>query len=211
MTKKTGYYFTGLLSFYLMGVILLSSCGKNTEPQATSEEITKAFLANYEPFCGKAFAGKSTFTDLGENHVLNDANLLMIFDFCTSDNVRIPFFVEDDRSRTWILSYTEAGLRLGHDHRYEDGTEHEANFYGGIAMENTGNYFEHYPENKTSSEYKLFFPADERTLADRPAREINVWSKEFDLENQRYYYRLYLYGDLRFEATFDLSVSVEDY
>jgi hypothetical protein len=50
-----------------------------------------------------------------------------------------------------------------------------------------------------------FFPADERTIEERPARAINVWSKEDDRENKRYYYRLYLDGELRYEAEFDLS------
>jgi hypothetical protein len=51
----------------------------------------------------------------------------------------------------------------------------------------------------------VFFPADERTISERPAREINRWSKSFDHSQQFYFYRLYLRDTLRYEARFDLS------
>jgi N-acyl-D-amino-acid deacylase len=152
----------------------------------------RAFLARYSAYCGQAFAGRSVLTDLGEDHPLEGASLTMIVEHCDEDEVRIPFHVNEDRSRTWLLTVLPDGLRLSHDHRYEDGTEHAANLYGGFA------------DNRGTSTVQ-FFPADARTIADRPAREINVWSKEFDLVNQRYYYRLYLRGELRYEAEFDLS------
>jgi hypothetical protein len=155
-------------------------------------ESQAAFLHQYARFCGAAYAGHSVLVDLGDDHPLDGASLLMTIARCDDDEVRIPFQVDDDTSRTWILSRTDEGLRLAHDHRYPDGTEHDANFYGGLA-------------DDRGSEMKQFFPADARTIADRPAREINVWSKEFDLDNEKYYYRLYLRGDLRYEAEFDLS------
>jgi hypothetical protein len=151
-----------------------------------------AFLGQYARYCGAAYEGRSVMVDLGEGHPLEGARLRLILDRCTDDEVRIPFHVDDDRSRTWIVTRTGAGLHLAHDHRYEDGTEHDANFYGGYA-------------DHRGSATKQFFPADERTIAERPARAINVWSKEFDLGNQRYYYRLYLRDELRYEAEFDLG------
>jgi hypothetical protein len=180
-----------------------------SEPVITDSAITRAFLSNYEPYCGQAFSGISSFTDLGEDSPLQDASLTMIITDCAPDEIRIRFFVEDDTSRTWVLGYLEDGLRLAHDHRYADGSEYEANFYGGKAMENTHNAFEHYPEGLTTSTTRLFFPADARTLVDRPTRDINVWSKAFDIQNQTYFYRLYLRGELRYEATFDLSEPIE--
>lgn len=36
-----------------------------------------------------------------------------------------------DRSRTWIISRTNSGLRLKHDHRHADGTADAVTFYGG--------------------------------------------------------------------------------
>ncbi|MCC5927072.1 MAG: hypothetical protein JJU41_10990 [Bacteroidetes bacterium] len=198
------------LQIILVAFVVAVGCTlMQPEPVPTHETITRAFLAQYEPYCGQTFAGRSTFTDLGEDSPLNDANLTMIVTNCSSDEVRIRFFVEDDTSRTWILGQLEQGLRLAHDHRHADGSEYEANFYGGLAMENHNNAFRHYPDNVTSSETRLFFPADARTLSDRATREINVWSKEFDLPAQTYYYRLYLSGELRYEAAFDLNNPID--
>jgi hypothetical protein len=204
------------IPLFVLAFLLVASCtGRDTsdrtvvtEPQFTSPEIVAAFLANYVPYCGYTYAGRSIFVDLGEDSPLSGAELTMTVSECSEDEVRIPFFVDEDRSRTWILSMQDGALRLGHDHRYEDGTEYEANFYGGFATNNENKYFEYYPEYAKSDVNILFFPSDERTIADRPARNINVWSKEFDLENHRYYYRLYLEGRLRYEAEFDLSVAI---
>lgn len=205
MYRSKNVFFSIILIF-----VLILGCQSNTgpAPQATSAQITSVFLSHFAPYCGQTFKGQSTYTDLGEDHPLDGAQLTMIVQSCEENEIRIPFYVEDDRSRTWIFTQTPDGLRLSHDHRYEDGSEYEANMYGGVAMENTG-VFEHYPEGLYPSETLLFFPADSRTLADRPAREINVWSTEFNLYNQIYFYRLFLYGELRYEAAFDLSSPVE--
>lgn len=152
----------------------------------------RAFLAQYARYCGAAYEGRSVMVDLGDDHPLDGAALRMTLAECGEYEVRIPFQVDDDRSRTWIVTRSHDGLHLAHDHRYEDGTEHDANFYGGSAE----------PGGSATVQR---FPADDRTIADRPARAINVWSKEFDLQNDRYYYRLYLSGELRYEAEFDLS------
>jgi hypothetical protein len=171
-------------------LLLLIMTARAAAPQAHTRH---PFLDNYRPYCGHAYPGRSVMVDLGENHPLEGATLLMIPEMHGPDEVRIRFFVDDDRSRTWILRHTPRGLHLSHDHRREDGSEYPQNFYGG------------YADPQRSTPLKQFFPADERTIQDRPAREINVWSKEFDPENERYYYRLYLRGELRYEAEFDLS------
>ncbi len=174
-------------------VFLFSSCIQVDEKVDVSyTDFQKEFLSNYKEYCGKAYKGRSVMVNLGENHPLINAELLMIIEKCIDGEVRIKFYVNDDRSRTWILIQTKQGLHLSHDHRYEDGTQYPNNWYGGYADESGNSLIQ-------------FFPADHRTILDRPAREINVWSKEFDKENKLYYYRLYLEGDLRYEAEFDLS------
>ncbi len=191
-------------AIFALAVTTIAACGDDARPRAADGELAVAdvaapltaeqrqFLAHYADRCGQTFTGRTVMVDLGPDHPLEGASLTMTLERCTEDEVRIPFHVNGDRSRTWILTVTEEGLRLAHDHRHPDGTEYEANFYGGYADDRgTGT--------------KQFFPADARTIADRPAREVNVWSKEFDLENGRYYYRLYLQGELRYEGEFDLD------
>lgn len=164
--------------------LIASACTSNTEDAD--------FLSNYADYCGFAYQGQSTLVELGEGNPLEDAALVMIMDDCTDDEVRMPFHVDDDRSRTWIVRRVDGRLHLSHDHRDPDGTEHAANMYGGYADDDG---------DATS----VYFPADEQTIAERPSRRINRWSKAFDHPNQRYYYRLYLRDTLRYEAEFDLS------
>lgn len=156
------------------------------------ENIHGNFLTSYSDYCGHAYEGETTLADIGGGEAFEGVRLLMVLKECDEEMVRIPFYVGDDRSRTWIVQMKDGKLHLSHDHRYEDGTEHDNNFYGGFADEQ-------------GTVLKQFFPADERTIEDRPERSINTWSKEFDLAELTYYYRLYLNDELRFEAAFDLT------
>ncbi len=177
-------------------LIVLGGCGESKEPPSEEQmETQREFLSNLSEFCGYAYAGQTEHFDLGDD-ALKDPDMLMLLEECEEEEIRIPFWVDDDQSRTWILNIQEYGLRLAHDHRYEDGTEHEANMYGGFADER-------------GSSTKQYFPADESTIEERPAREINVWSTELDLQEERYIYRLYLDGEKRFKAAFDLSDPIE--
>ncbi|TVR26040.1 MAG: hypothetical protein EA390_15095 [Balneolaceae bacterium] len=176
------------LILFILSIGILS-CSERIDHQ-------KSFFANYSDYCGYAYKGQTNFVDLGSGEVFEGADLTMILRDCSDDEVRIPFHVDDDTSRTWIVKMTPDGLHLSHDHRYDDGTEHDNNFYGGYA-DDEGNAFLQY------------FPADERTIEDRPARSANRWAKEFDLSEMKYYYRLYLNDELRFEAEFDLVNPIE--
>jgi CRISPR/Cas system CSM-associated protein Csm3 (group 7 of RAMP superfamily) len=50
---------------------------------------------------------------------------------CSETRLRIPFHIDDDHSRTWVISKTDNGLRLKHDHRHKDGLEDAVTQYGG--------------------------------------------------------------------------------
>ncbi len=176
--------------FGIIAVLLfLKACGNGNINQTT-------FLNNYKDLCGQTFKGKTTEIDLGDDHELEGADLTMKFESCSEEEVRIPFIVNSDSSRTWILKMTQHGLHLSHDHRYPDGTQYDQNFYGGYATDE-------------GTAFIQYFPADHRTIEDRPQREINKWAKEFNFDRELYYYRLYLRDELRFEAEFDLSEPID--
>jgi hypothetical protein len=171
-------------------LIFVISCTDQTETQQNR------FLASYSDYCGYAYKGATNFVDLASGDLFEEAELTMVVTCDDEDAVRLPFIVDEDSSRTWIVKRTPQGLHLSHDHRYHDGTQHDNNFYGGYA-------------DSEGSATLQYFPADHRTIEDRPARSANRWAKEFDLANQAYFYRLYLNGELRLEAEFDLSNPVE--
>ncbi|TVQ50831.1 MAG: hypothetical protein EA362_01455 [Saprospirales bacterium] len=177
------------LTLLLSLLLLLTACKNQVAVQ-------DQFLENYQQFCGYAYEGKATINKLASGALFENMRLVMILESCTENEVRIPFHVGEDHSRTWIVQKKNGALHLSHDHRYEDGTEHEANFYGGYADER-------------GTIYTQYFPADEKTIENRAIRIINTWSKEFDMVERKYYYRLYQEGELRFEVVFDLKNPLE--
>lgn len=89
---------------------------------------------------------------------------------CSETEIRIPFAVGEDRSRTWIITRTDKGLRLKHDHRHSDGTPDVVTMYGGDTM-------------APGSPTRQSFPADAETLTLFRQQGLlpsltNVWALE---------------------------------
>lgn len=134
----------------------------------TSRPADRLF-AELKALCGKSFAGRVVTNDPADA-AFADKPLVMTVAACTDQEVRIPFAVGEDRSRTWVITRTADGLRLKHDHRHADGTEDELSQYGGDT------------ETRGSSR-RQEFPADafSRTLflgKGNPKSVDNVWAVE---------------------------------
>lgn len=149
----------------LVGLIMLAAL-----PSAASP--ADDFLAGLQPLCGKAYEGIITTNEGGAaNDPFVGKRLVMHVRGCKAGEVQIPLHVGEDRSRTWIVTRTAAGLRLKHDHRHADGTEDKLTQYGGDTTA---------PGTAARQE----FPADgfSRTLfADNklpPGAQQNVWALE---------------------------------
>jgi len=54
---------------------------------------------------------------------------------CSDSELKVPFHVGDDHSRTWVITKTENGLLLKHDHRHQDGSEDKVTMYGGDTVD----------------------------------------------------------------------------
>lgn len=158
-----------------------------TEPQA-------AFWSALTDLCGQAFEGEVTESSPPDT-LFADRTLVMHVRECSDDVIRIPFHVGDDRSRTWVLTRTDAGLRLKHDHRHEDGSEDALTQYGGDTAEQ-------------GSATQQEFPADAATAEMLPVAATNVWTVEV-VPGSRFSYALRREGtDRRFRAEFDLTQPV---
>jgi hypothetical protein len=150
----------------------------------------KEFLENLRAYCGKSFEGKPIFP--AENNPFGDERLIVIFSSCNENEIRMPFHVGNDKSRTWILTLNEEGLLFKHDHRHDDGTPDEVTNYGGWA-------------SGDGNEWVQFFPADQFTKDLIPYAATNEWSFVIDTENKVLKYVLKRDGNMRFQADFDLS------
>jgi hypothetical protein len=156
---------TSRLSLLLPALALLAAC-TTTQQTASPQD---AFLAKLKTLCGKAFEGKVVSTDKADAAMAKERLVMHVRD-CTSDGVRIPFNVGDNRSRTWVITRTATGLRLKHDHRHEDGSEDKVTQYGGdTATEGTA--------------HRQEFPVDAFSIAmfereNLKASVTNVWAME---------------------------------
>ena len=92
-----------------------------------------------------------------------EQRLVMHVRACGENEIRIPFFVGENRSRTWVITRTATGLRLKHDHRHEDGTEDKVTQYGGDTA-------------AAGTAQRQDFPADAFTAALIPAAATNIWT-----------------------------------
>ena len=172
---------------------LLVACGSG-QP-ATQISAQDAFWGQLQALCGQAFPGQLVHGSPGDT-AFTGKTMVMHVRECADDEIRIPFHVGEDRSRTWILTRTESGLRLKHDHRQEDGSEDEITQYGGDTA------------GPGEAEWQEFH-ADEYTASLIPAAATNVWTVEV-VPGERFAYMLRRVGtDRRFRVEFDLTTPVE--
>lgn len=103
---------------------------QNGKAPAESLSPQDAFFERVSALCGQRFEGRVVTTDAADADFASKRLLMHVRD-CSADEVRIPFWVGDDRSRTWVVTRTSSGLTLKHDHRDPDGTAHGLHWYGG--------------------------------------------------------------------------------
>jgi len=169
----------------------VAGCGAADAPPPADADPQDAFWAALAGLCGQAFEGAVAESNPPDT-AFAASTLVMHVRECSDSVIRIPFHVGEDRSRTWVLTRTAAGLRLKHDHRHPDGTEDDVTQYGGDTAE---------PGSAT----RQSFPADAHTAALLPAAATNVWTIELD-PARLFAYALRREGtDRRFRAEFDLT------
>lgn len=164
---------------------------------AQESKGNETFWANLKTICGKAFAGTIASDTASTDNTFKDKALIMHVRSCTDNQIKIPFFVGDDKSRTWVLTkQTNGSILLKHDHRHEDGTPDKVTMYGGFST-NTG------------SATRQIFPADQETADLLPAAAGNVWWMEL-VSNDFFTYNLRRIGtDRLFSVKFDLKKEVK--
>lgn len=174
-----------------------------TDQATATPEPADAFLAALSAHCGKAYAGRIVANEPAAPpgaapDPFEGKTLVMHVRECTPQQVRVPFHVGDDHSRTWVITRTGDGLRLKHDHRHEDGTPDVLTMYGG--------------DTRTpGTALRQEFPADaeSKALFERQglkASMTNVWAIELE-PGARYVYELARPGRL-FRVEFDLTKPV---
>ena len=179
---------------YFFALIVLIT-GALMTASGTSSKPGDRFWREVQPLCGKAFEGRLVEGTESSDAEIGAKRLVMHVRDCSDQEIRIPFHVGDNRSRTWVLSRTETGIRLKHDHRHEDGTEDEITQYGGESA----------PEQDS---FMLEFPADEFTGKLIPAARTNIWTMKIDPGKVFTYALRREESGRRFRVDFDLTRTV---
>ncbi len=181
---------------FLTLFISLTACAKttSTKPLAASD----VFFNKLSSYCGKAFSGKLVAFNESDSKSFSGAAVMHVRS-CSENEIRIPFHVGEDRSRTWVITKTKTGLRLKHDHRHQDGSEDKLTQYGGDTV-NAG------------STTRQEFPADafSKALFERDGMKVsmeNTWAVEA-ADNNIFAYELRR-SNRHFRVEFDLSKPVE--
>lgn len=163
------------------------------------------FLQRIADHCGRAYEGRVVANEPAQDDdPFEGKTLVMHVRECSPDEIKIPFHVGDDHSRTWVITRVAAGvagmegLRLKHDHRHEDGTPHDITMYGGDTANGGTATRQEFPVDQES---KDMFEAAKMNVS-----MANTWAME--IEPERFLYELSRPEGRLFQVEFDLTKPV---
>ncbi|KAF1708623.1 hypothetical protein [Pseudoxanthomonas sacheonensis] len=196
-------------SLLLATTLLFTACATPdaAAPAASDKAVTSAdkFYQSIAALCGRSFAGKivaNTPASAAPDPFEGKALVMHVRD-CNENELRIPFHVGDDHSRTWVITRRTDGLRLKHDHRHADGSPDATTMYGG--------------DTRTAgSGRRQEFPVDAESVAMFRAQGMqasltNTWAMEIQPEQagvSEFVYELSRPGGRLFRVSFDLTQTV---
>ena len=181
-------------------LVLLAGCA-TVPPLGPPPAPQDSFWQALSVHCGKAYPGQLVSDEAADAEMRGMAMVMHVRE-CSADQIKVPFHIQRadgswDRSRTWVLTRTAAGLRLKHDHRHEDGSSDSLTLYGGDTA-------------SAGSATAQDFPVDAESIAlfkteGRTASLTNVWRVE--VEPGRFAYQLSRQPpqSRRFRVEFDLA------
>lgn len=179
----------------LVALPLLISCA-HAAPATEEDASADAWWERMQSLCGSAFEGTLVRAPEGDD-TFRDKRVVMHVRDCTAQRIRIPLVVDEDRSRTWVLTRRGERIELKHDHRHEDGRPEAMTMYGGTSS------------NAGSADTQMF-PAGDRTREAIPGSGLrSVWLMEVH-PGERFVYAANRVGTERsFQVDFDLTRPVQ--
>ena len=87
-----------MIKLLLSALLLAITTTVNSQDKPGNQQ----FWLNLQKLCGSAFEGEITAG--AANDDFHGKKLVMHVRSCENNRIRIPFFVGDDKSRTWVLT-----------------------------------------------------------------------------------------------------------
>ena len=148
----------------LTALLILAGCQSQTQ---TTNNLWSQLLAR----CGYQYTGQMVSDDAVDADFAS-ATMVARFSSCSADETRVPFWVGDDQSRTWVFTRQGEQIEFRHVHRHSDGSLDDVTGYGGFSR-------------LTDNPFVVEFPADEQTREVFIATGLtvslpNVWTVEAD-------------------------------
>lgn len=183
----------------IAAAILLSACA--SAPAVSSERGPQdVFLERLNALCGQTFEGRVVTTEAADDD-FRSSRLVMHVRDCSAVEVGIPFAVGEDRSRRWVITRTDQGLRLKHDHRDPEGVIHGYHMYGGDTAADGTVTRQEFPVDQESIEQFIAGGAQVSTT--------NVWAVEVH-PGEMFAYELRRPGGRFLRVEFDLTRPLTD-
>lgn len=160
------------------------------------------FWEHLQDLCGASYAGRLV-ESVPADEALDGQPLAMHVHECDVAQVRVGFFIGDDRFRDWVVTPTAAGLRLTHRRVHADGTEDDISRYGGETLG---------PGTARAQDFHAdAYPAGLTVEAEALTAEAGgtVWSVEIIPDSVLVYELRREGSDARFRVEFDLSRPLE--
>lgn len=151
--------------------------GAAADPPGAGDPLDRqrGFFENLRAMCGQTFGGRTILAPVTDE-TFEPARLYMVVEQCEGDEIRVPFIVGEDDSRTWVFQMREDGLTFFHEHLRPDGSAHDVSGFGGHASPQGTATFQSFPD----------FRATEET----PPAEHRIWRLRIDAENHLFVYYL---------------------
>ena len=187
----------------LAATLLLTACATpdSAAPAVSTKTATTSadkFYESVAALCGKSFAGRivaNTPASATPDPFAGKALVMQVRE-CSETELRVPFHVGDDHSRTWVITRQGAGLRLKHDHRHADGSPDDTTMYGGDTRD-------------AGTAQRQEFPVDAESIKMFQAQGMhasltNTWVMEI-APTSEFVYELSRPGGRLFRVSFDLT------
>ena len=174
----------------LLALLALAACAVVPRSAPSQDQ----FYARLRDLCGQAFEGRLVSNDAADSEMAA-ARLVVQVRNCSDSELRIPFHVGNDHSRTWVISRTAGGLRLRHEHHPRNGSAASVTDYGGDTIA---------PGNPRRQEFSADQASRDLFVRENiPASITNVWAIEI-VPGHLLAYELRRPGRF-FRAEFDLT------